>query len=186
MAANEILPFGTAGTNELTQANYAADAQRASGNQPGFARSELVNKVLHQTSVISAGVAQFIADRQGAGVTDQLLPSQVAAMLAAAFSNGAVLGNPGNIALPGGWIIKVGTVGYSDIDPPATTNRLQITVNHPAAFPSVCIAALVSLQTTQNATARTLSSDRFGLTAELYEFEEVTVGGVLNYIAIGY
>jgi hypothetical protein len=72
MATNEILPFSSTdtGTNLLSQAEYDADAQRPIGNQAGIARSKLVNKVLKQTSLISAAVAQYIADNQIEDVTD--------------------------------------------------------------------------------------------------------------------
>jgi hypothetical protein len=48
MATNEILRFAETdtGTNLLTQSEYAADSQRPIGNQPGVARSKLVNKAL--------------------------------------------------------------------------------------------------------------------------------------------
>jgi len=84
MASNEILPFGATASNELTQAAYAADAQRLTGHQPGVARSALMNKTLHQVSVIAAGVAQFLADRQATNIVDTLTPAQVAALFATA------------------------------------------------------------------------------------------------------
>lgn len=89
MATNEILPFaGTdTGTNLLTQAEYLADAQRPIGNQPGIARSKLANKALKQASVIAAGVAQFIADKQSGNITDALTPAAIAS-----FMNDAVAG----------------------------------------------------------------------------------------------
>lgn len=85
---NKILEFCATdtGTNLLTDAAYAADAQRPIGNQPGIARSPLVNKSLRQTSVIAAALAQFIADNQGADVTDSLTPTAIAAMLVTAFT----------------------------------------------------------------------------------------------------
>lgn len=88
MATNEILPFASTntGTNLLTQAEYAADAQRTTGNQPGIARSKLVNKSLRQTSLLAAGLAEFIADWQANNVTDGLTPQQIADYLLAALS----------------------------------------------------------------------------------------------------
>lgn len=83
MALNKILGFGTSATNELTDAAYAADAQRLSGNVPGVARSSLVNKALHGLSTMAAGLAQFLADRQGSDIVDTLTPAQVAALLTA-------------------------------------------------------------------------------------------------------
>lgn len=83
MATNEILPFASTdtGTNLLTQAEYSADAQRTTGNQPGIARSKLVNKSLRQTSLLAAGLAQFLANKQSTNVTDNLTTSQIADML---------------------------------------------------------------------------------------------------------
>lgn len=88
MATNEILQFASTntGTNLLTQAEYAADAQRTTGNQPGIARSKLVNKSLRQTSLLAAGLAEFIADYQANNVTDSLTPQNIADYLAAAIT----------------------------------------------------------------------------------------------------
>jgi hypothetical protein len=86
MATNEILQFASTdtGTNLLTQAEYAADAQRTTGNQPGIARSKLVNKSLRQSSLLAAGLAEFIADYQANNVTDSLTPQNIADYLYAA------------------------------------------------------------------------------------------------------
>jgi len=83
--ANEILPFAATdtGTNLLTQTDYAADTQRPIGNQQGIARSKLVNKVLKQTSVIAAGVGQFLSDNQANAITDTLTPAQISTYLRA-------------------------------------------------------------------------------------------------------
>jgi len=88
MATNEILQFASTntGTNLLTQAEYAADAQRTTGNQPGIARSKLVNKSLRQASLLAAGLAEFIADYQANNVTDSLTPQQIADYLLAAIT----------------------------------------------------------------------------------------------------
>ena len=86
MATNEILPFASTntGTNLLTQSEYVADAQRTTGNQPGIARSKLVNKALRQTSLLAAGLAEFIADYQANNVTDSLTAQNIADYLLAA------------------------------------------------------------------------------------------------------
>lgn len=94
--ANKILGFGTSATNELTDAAYSADAMRLSGNVPGVARSSLVNKVLHQTSAIVAGIAQYLADRQSADIVDTLTPTQVAALFTANLPN-PVVGSSRNL-----------------------------------------------------------------------------------------
>lgn len=88
MATNEILPFASTntGTNLLTQAEYAADAQRTTGHQPGIARSKLENKALRQASLLAAGLAEFIADYQANNVTDSLTPQNIADYLLAAIT----------------------------------------------------------------------------------------------------
>ena len=85
MATNEILRFAETdtGTNLLTQAEYLADAQRPIGNQPGVARSKLVNKALRQSSLIAAGIAEFLADNQSNNITDALTPQNIADYMAA-------------------------------------------------------------------------------------------------------
>lgn len=89
MATSEILAFASTdtGTNLLTQAEYTADAQRTTGNQPGIARSKLVNKAMRQSNLIAAGVAKFIADYQTNNVTDSLSVQNVADYLAQAIKN---------------------------------------------------------------------------------------------------
>lgn len=85
MATNEILRFAETdtGTNLLTQAEYLADSQRPIGNQPGVARSKLVNKALRQSSLIAAGIAEFLADNQSNNITDSLTPQNIADYMAA-------------------------------------------------------------------------------------------------------
>ncbi len=70
--ANDFLPFcGTdTGSNLLTNAEYAADAQRTIGNQPGVARSKLANKALRQASMIASAFAQYVADYLGQNIVD--------------------------------------------------------------------------------------------------------------------
>ncbi len=88
MADSEILAFaGTdTTTNLLTQAEYLADPQREIGNQPGIARGKLVNKVLRQTSLVAAAVALYAAGKQSLNVTDDLTPTELAAILEASLN----------------------------------------------------------------------------------------------------
>lgn len=88
MATNEILRFAETdtGTNLLTQSEYASDSQRPIGNQPGVARSKLVNKALRQASLIAAGLAEYIADNQANDITDALTPQNIADCLQAAIT----------------------------------------------------------------------------------------------------
>ena len=71
MATNDFLPFGGgAGSNVLTQAAYAALAARTAGFSSGVAKSAELNKVWRQSSIMSAVLAQLIADNTGADVVD--------------------------------------------------------------------------------------------------------------------
>lgn len=83
MATNEILPFASTdtGTNLLTQSEYSVDSQRSTGNQPGIARSKLVNKAMRQATAVTAGVAQYLANKQSTNVVDSLTSAQLATMM---------------------------------------------------------------------------------------------------------
>lgn len=72
MSVNEFLPFcqTDTGLNLESQVDYTADTQRGIGNQPGIARSKLVNKVLRQASAVSATLAQVVSDKLGEDVLD--------------------------------------------------------------------------------------------------------------------
>lgn len=71
MATNDFLPFATGSSaNVYTGAEYAADADRTNGNQPGIAKSKLVNKAIRQSSIISSMVAQYIVDKTGGDALD--------------------------------------------------------------------------------------------------------------------
>ncbi|WP_208093585.1 gp53-like domain-containing protein [Serratia ureilytica] len=71
MAKNEFLPFGTAANaNVLPNADYLALPERSSGFNSGVAKSEQLNTVWRQASVIASVVAQFIADNSGQDVLD--------------------------------------------------------------------------------------------------------------------
>lgn len=84
--ANEILKFGETATNILTQAEYDADAQRLIGNQPGIARSKLVNKVLRQCAFISNAFADYLVSRVGGDVLDNGDSATLLAKITAAFT----------------------------------------------------------------------------------------------------
>lgn len=90
MPASEFYPFASTdtGSNLLSDTEYASDAQRVIGNQPGVARAPLVNKALRQSSLIAAAVAKYIANHDvtvGAGdVKDDLTVDQLANRLGTA------------------------------------------------------------------------------------------------------
>lgn len=70
--ANNFLPFceTDTGTNLLSQGDYAVDVQRDIGNQPGVARSKLVNKALRQSSFVTSQFAEFLSLTTGADILD--------------------------------------------------------------------------------------------------------------------
>lgn len=67
---NEILLFANDATNILDNAQYLADPQREAGNQPGIARSPLVNKAMRQSSLMAVAVAEIIARVSNKNVVD--------------------------------------------------------------------------------------------------------------------
>jgi hypothetical protein len=71
MATNDFLTFAaSASANVYTNAEYVADGDQLNGNQPGIAKSKLVNKAVRQGSIMSAVLAQFIVDRTGLNAVD--------------------------------------------------------------------------------------------------------------------
>lgn len=87
MATNDFVPFCSTntGSNLLSQAAYLADAQLPIGNQPGVARSVLVNKALRQATYIASCLAQFISNKTGDDVLDDNTSSEVLTTLGKAF-----------------------------------------------------------------------------------------------------
>lgn len=87
--ANDILPFcpNDTGLNLLTQVEYAADGQRDIGNQPGVARSKLVNKAMRQATFIASQFAQFVANKTGTDVLDDGNASALLAKIVSAFDS---------------------------------------------------------------------------------------------------
>ena len=59
---NDFLIFDQSGDNMLTQQNYASDTDRASGYRTGLARSIVMNKVLHQTSMLAHALGELAKD----------------------------------------------------------------------------------------------------------------------------
>ncbi|MCG3461658.1 phage tail protein [Xenorhabdus bovienii] len=71
MAKNEFLPFGIAdGANVLSNDEYGKLATRTNGFSSGVAKSQELNKVWRQASVIANVVAQFIAETNNQDVLD--------------------------------------------------------------------------------------------------------------------
>nr|WP_247652091.1 phage tail protein [Serratia symbiotica] len=71
MAKNDFLPFATAdGANVLSADEYQKLTSRSNGFSAGVARSQELNTVWRQASVIAHVVAQFIADTNNSDVAD--------------------------------------------------------------------------------------------------------------------
>ncbi|MCO1402838.1 gp53-like domain-containing protein [Burkholderia multivorans] len=71
MASNDFKVFASGpNANVMTQADYEALAALVSGFQSGTAKSEQVNKVLRQASIIAAMIGQFVVDKSGQSAVD--------------------------------------------------------------------------------------------------------------------
>ena len=91
LAINNLLPFaGGVGANVEDQAAYAADIERVAGNQPGIARSALVNKALLQSTKVSTAVGSFMAAFQPSDVSDSTTDADFLAQLKQAVITGSV------------------------------------------------------------------------------------------------
>lgn len=86
--SNDFVPFcpTDTGTNLLTQADYLTDPQLTIGNQPGVARSKLVNKALRQATVIASQLAQLNANITGASPLDDGTTAALIGQFTAAFA----------------------------------------------------------------------------------------------------
>lgn len=124
MAKNEFLPFGTAANaNVLPNADYQALPARSAGFNAGVAKSEELNTVWRQASVIASVVAQFIVNKSGMDALDNGDTGGLLDNLELAFSQQAKdalsftqsLSDNGYQELPSGLIIQWGS-GIADSD----------------------------------------------------------------------
>lgn len=85
--ANNFLPFcpTDTGTNLLSQGDYAVDSERTIGNQPGTARSQLVNKAMRQSAFMMSQLAEYASFKTGADTLDNGVTAQMLAILKCAF-----------------------------------------------------------------------------------------------------
>lgn len=63
MSTNDFKVFCEAAENMLSQAMYEASDTRANGYTPGIVYRNLINKVLHQSSIMAAAIGAVIADK---------------------------------------------------------------------------------------------------------------------------
>ena len=124
MAKNEFLPFGTAANaNVLPNADYQALPARSAGFNAGVAKSEELNTVWRQASVIASVVAQFIVNKSGMDALDNGDTGGLLDNLELAFSQQAKdalpftqsLSDNGYQELPSGLFIQWGS-GIADSD----------------------------------------------------------------------
>jgi len=84
---NDFLPFSAgAGANVVDQATYATLGELSTGFLSGVAKSGIVNKVLRQSSIMSAVLSQFIVDNTGSPATDDGTTATLLANLKAAIN----------------------------------------------------------------------------------------------------
>lgn len=89
MATNHIKKIaGGVGADVLSQAEYEALPDIATGLPTGILSRQKLNKALLQSSAIAAAVAQVIVDN-GSDVGDDMTPAAIAALLKAAILTGA-------------------------------------------------------------------------------------------------
>lgn len=83
MAVNNFLPFcpTDTGTNLLNQSDYAASADRTSGNKPGVASSKLNNKAIRQGTYVVSQFAQYLSDKTGTDLLDDATPAKLLAQI---------------------------------------------------------------------------------------------------------
>lgn len=174
---NEILPFcpTDSGTNLLTQAEYLAATDRTTGNAPGIASLELVNKALRQSSIVAAAVAQFIADLQADDVVDDLSVPTLASMLSTAVK-AAAYGAVTTVNLANSpFVLTADDVGLVLLD--ATAGNVSVTLPAVTAFDAPMEFMFVRI----DATANTATVNRAGADTFLGGATSFTLSGQSDY-----
>ena len=132
MATNDFLPFaGGAGANVLTQAEWAALAEVATGFTSGILPSANLNKAIRQATIIAAMLAQFIADNSGQNAVDDGTTATLEANLKTAIQTLA-LPTPtvaaGQVGIGTTTSTTVGAAGTAAALPAAPVGYLEINV----------------------------------------------------------
>lgn len=85
MPTVDFLPFcpNDTGTNLVEQSAYAGSAGQLSGNVPGIASSQLVNKALRQGSTVASALANYIANTTQTAVNDNGVAAQLISQVTA-------------------------------------------------------------------------------------------------------
>jgi hypothetical protein len=101
--SNDFIPFAVGGSANVTpQATYAANTTLTqTGFQSGIAKSPDLNKVWRQSSIMSAVLAQFIANTTGQNAVDDGTTATLLANLIAAVSanSEALIGSARNLSM---------------------------------------------------------------------------------------
>lgn len=148
MPTNDFLPVATsAGANVKTQAAYAALASLlANGFSSGVVDSPTFNKILRQSSFVSAAIAQFVADNQSNNVADDgnianfeaNLRTAIAASLRNTTPFTASMSGAGYQKLPSGIIIQWLSTG-------AVPAGGHVDINWPTAFPNAVLGGTANV-----------------------------------------
>lgn len=109
---NDFISFCSTntGTNLLSQSAYVADPQTPIGNQPGVARSQLMNKAVRQATYMAHCLGQFLINVTGQSAFDNATPSQLIATMALAWANptGIIMAF-GGTTVPTGYLLCDGS-----------------------------------------------------------------------------
>lgn len=157
MNKNEFLPFGTAANaNVLPNADYQAMPARTAGFGSGVAKSEEMNSVWRQSSVMASAIGKFIAEKANRDVLDNgdiesLQNGLEAALSEQAINIASLLSSPvvGALTASGYCIIPtkdpVGASKNIIIQMgTGTINATSGTISYPIAFPKRVIALIAT------------------------------------------
>jgi hypothetical protein len=196
MATNEILPFcpTDTGSNLLSQSAYNSTANRTSGSPAGFPERLLINKAMRQSGAISAGVGQFLADHQGANITDALTAANLSAYIEAAIiavgnadstAHTTLTGDNGSVKFGSGLILKWGFINQTI----AAGDYYSIT--YTTAFPNVAAVSLCannsSVGSGGSAIPASYSAVRVSLSAlQIWNTTTISKADFVSWMALGY
>ncbi|HEM7577734.1 TPA: hypothetical protein U2J86_004772 [Serratia marcescens] len=157
MGKNEFLPFGiAANANVLSNADYQALPARTAGFGSGVAKSEEMNSVWRQSSVMASAIGAFIAEKTNRDVLDNGDIDALQSSLEAALSEQAInivslLSSPvvGSLTASGYFIIPTKDANGSTKNiiiqmGTGTINAPSGFVNYPIAFPNRAIAIVAT------------------------------------------
>lgn len=133
-------------------AAYLALATRTSGVQPGIADPLLYNKTLKQVSLISAGIAKYIADNQANNITDALTVQNIADYFATVISAGvaSVQGAYKNL--------RVNSIGINNYNSVITIDSIVLKNNSGSNYLATAVNKTISANGTVGAPLSIMSA----------------------------